>query len=75
MKIHQLRESEKVLADVFPVYPGYCYIVDLKVVVSEVCGTVLLLKQSLDAKEVRQCDMFAHTDLEVGDAFDQPLPV
>lgn len=50
--------KEKELSDDYPVYPGYVYVVDEVVRVSEIQGTVMQLKQYLGAKTVKNCDIF-----------------
>jgi len=52
-------KDEPTLADDYPVYYGYCYVADGKVVSSDIQGTVRKLKAYLGAKEIRRCDMAA----------------
>jgi hypothetical protein len=46
-----------VLDDDYPVYYGYAYVADGKVVSSDIKGTVRDLKRDLKATEIRRCDM------------------
>lgn len=53
---------EDILTDDYPVYAGYYYVVDGRVVVSDVQGTVRdlrrdLIQQGQSADEVRRCDI------------------
>lgn len=49
--------DEPILKDDYPVYCGYCYVGDGKVVISPVSGSVAQLKLWLNLKEVRRCDI------------------
>ncbi len=49
--------DEPVLADDYPVYAGYAYVVDGKPISSPLQGTVRRLKVSLKVSEVRRCDI------------------
>lgn len=49
--------KERVLPDDYPTYPGYCYVADGKVVISDIKGTVQRLKLYLKANEIRNCDI------------------
>jgi hypothetical protein len=48
---------EKVLDDSYPVYAGYAYVADGKVIVSDVSGTVKLLKNDTGTTEIKSCDL------------------
>lgn len=48
--------NEPVLADDYPVYPGYFYVVDGNPITSPIQGNVRYLKHVMNAKEVRRCD-------------------
>ena len=52
-------KSETVLPDDYPVYLEYVYIADLKIIRSDLQGTVADLKIETGAKEIRRCDLFA----------------
>jgi hypothetical protein len=51
--------NENVLPDDYPVYFGYLYVADCKVISSDVEADVARLKRYLDCKEVRRCNMAA----------------
>jgi hypothetical protein len=51
--------NEPILADDYPVYPGYAYVVDGKVILSDIEGNVGRLKKVMKATEVRRCDLSA----------------
>jgi hypothetical protein len=52
--------NEPVLPDDYPVYAGYLYVADGKVIVSDLHNvTVRRLKLYLKATEIRRCDMIA----------------
>ena len=63
-------DSEKVLSDGHPVFGDYVYVVDGKLVRSDIFGNVAKLKANLrqyrgmEALEVRNCDIFARIELE-----------
>lgn len=48
--------DEPILEDDYPVYAGYWYIADDKVITSDIRGNVGQLKRYLNAKEIRRCD-------------------
>lgn len=50
-------DGETVLADDYPVYWGYAYAADGKVVSSDVQGTVADLKRDIGATEIRRCEI------------------
>ena len=49
--------NEQILEDDYPVYAGYAYVADKKVVISDISGTVLSLKRYLRANEITNCDL------------------
>jgi hypothetical protein len=49
--------DERVLEDKYPVYYGYCYVADGRVISSDVSGTVADLRRNLQAREIKSCDM------------------
>lgn len=50
--------NEPVLPDDYPIYAGYLYLADGKVITSDWHEiTVALLKRRLGAKEIRRCDI------------------
>lgn len=49
-------EDEKILPDDYPVYAGYLYVCDEKVMEANVSGTVATLKQD-GYKEIRNCNI------------------
>lgn len=51
--------NEEVLADDYPVYWGYLYVADGKVVESNIQGTVGRMKREEGYKEVRRCNIYA----------------
>lgn len=55
----QTYPREHVLDDEYPVYPGYLYVADGKVVQSDISGTVRDLRRYLKAPEIRNCDIAA----------------
>jgi hypothetical protein len=66
--------EEPVLADDYPVYLAYSYLVDGKAVRSPGTGTVADVKRVLRAAEVRRCDIAArglHASFEVVEG---PIP-
>jgi hypothetical protein len=69
-----LLKDETVLEDNYPVYPDYVYIADLKLIRSEIKGTVADLKRQLDVKEIRRCDLFGHPGARLGDYLKAELP-
>lgn len=48
---------EPVLSDDYPVFCGYLYVCDDRVVTSDIEGTVRELKKHVNCKEVRRCDI------------------
>lgn len=59
--------SERVLEDDYPVHFGYWYVVDGEPVQCELCGeyaTALDLRTSLQASEIRHCDLRARGMLD-----------
>lgn len=51
---------ERILPDDYPVYAGYAYVADGKVVISDWHDiTVKHFKLALKAKEIRNCDLSA----------------
>lgn len=57
--------NEPVLPDDYPVYGGYLYVADGKVIVSDLHGTdVRHLKHHLKAKEIRRCDIYGRKALD-----------
>jgi hypothetical protein len=50
--------NEPILEDDYPVYWSYLYVADGEPVISDIQGTVRELKHSLQAKEIRRCDMY-----------------
>ena len=66
--IHILKDTEVVLQDDYPVYPGYTYIADRKFIRnSSVFGTVGQLKKHLGVGEIRRCELFEHPGAKIGD--------
>ena len=57
--------DEPILADDYPVYPGYAYVADGKPVASPIEGTVARLKHALNASEIRRCDIVGRELLAV----------
>ena len=57
--------DEAVLDDDYPVYAGYLYVADGKVVDSPSAGTVAQLKRDLNAKEIRRCDIWGRRKLGI----------
>ena len=49
--------DEPILPDDYPVYTGYAYVADGKVISADIEGTVARLKAVLNAKEIRRCDL------------------
>lgn len=61
-------DGENVLTDDYPVFWNYIYLCDQKPIRSDVKGSVLDLKRDLqslgyEAKEIRNCDIFARQKL------------
>ena len=52
-----MRMEERVLADDYPVFWDYWYVVDGKVIKSDIKGTVADLKRDLRAQEIKNCDI------------------
>lgn len=50
--------EERVLPDNYPVYFGYAYVADGKVISSDIQGTIADLKRDLNAKEITSCDIY-----------------
>jgi hypothetical protein len=51
--------NEPILEDDYPVYAGYAYVADGKVIASPIQGSVRRLKVILKATEIRRCDLSA----------------
>lgn len=51
--------NEEVLPDDYPVYPGYCYVADGRVIRSMIAGSVRALKADIPATEIRRCNIAA----------------
>jgi hypothetical protein len=51
-----LQLDEPVLADDYPVYAGYLYVADGRVLRSPMTGSVADLKDHVGASEIRRCD-------------------
>jgi hypothetical protein len=68
MNTFPLLESETILEDDYPVFWDYSYIADMKIIRSDIQGTVFDLKQDLNAKEIRRCDIFGREGARLGDA-------
>ena len=49
--------DEPVLEDNYPVFYGYAYIADGKVILSDIEGSVKNLKEYTKAIEIRRCDL------------------
>jgi hypothetical protein len=49
--------DEPILPDDYPVYAGYAYVADGKVISSDVEGSVARLKRAVKATEIRRCDL------------------
>lgn len=64
---HKLQDTETILQDDYPVFPGYAYIADGVFITSPIGGTVGGLKVRLNAKEIRRCDLFDHPGARLGD--------
>ena len=58
-KLDGIEQGETVLEDNYPVYPGYLYVADGKVITSEFQGTVGRLKAVHKATEIRRCNIAA----------------
>lgn len=56
-------KSELPLDDDYPVYWDYVYLVDGKMVRSDIQGTVRDLKRATKATEIRNCDIFERRKL------------
>ena len=54
--------TERLLADDYPVYFGYFYVADGKVIESQMQGTIKQLKARCGYTEIKNCDM-AERDL------------
>jgi len=55
--------DEPVLADDYPIYAGYLYVADGKVVMSDYHGiTAQQFKGRLGATELRRCDIFGRRE-------------
>lgn len=50
-------DDEPILGDLYPVYIGYFYVADGKVVKSLSTGTVADLKSELGVREIRKCSV------------------
>ena len=61
--MESIKLNENILPDDYPVYAGYLYVCDSKVIMSDVFGTIADLKRDLrsfyklEAKEIRNCDI------------------
>lgn len=55
-KMPKTYDNEDILEDNYPVYLGYYYVVDGKVISSGIEGDVGRLKRNLNAKEIRRCN-------------------
>lgn len=49
--------NEPVLADDYPVYMSYAYVVDGRPISSPIEGDISQLKRELGAGEIRRCDL------------------
>jgi len=67
--MYKLRPEEVVLADDYPVYVGLVYIMDNRLIRSEITATVGTLKGITGASEVRRCELFKHQGARIGDLF------
>lgn len=54
--------NEPILEDDYPVYYGYYYVADGKVIESDIQGNVARLKAVGPYKEVRRCDIVGRTN-------------
>lgn len=54
---HNENLNERELENDYPVYFGYLYIVDKRVIRSNIQGTISDLKKDLRAKVIKNCDM------------------
>lgn len=54
--------NERILSDDYPVYFGYLYVCDGKIIKSDRDGNVGDLKSYHNAKEVTNCDIFGRQD-------------
>lgn len=52
-------ESETVLEDDYPIYPGYTYLADGKMIIAMYPCSVAFFKNRENVKEVRRCDLAA----------------
>lgn len=52
-----MKLNEPILSDDYPVYCGYLYVADGKVISSDIEGTVLRLKNYLKAEVITRCDI------------------
>ena len=57
MTINKLYSGEKILSDNHPVYYGYLYLCDSRIVSSDIEGKVSDLKHDAKCNEVRNCDL------------------
>ena len=57
MRENESALDEPVLADNYPVFYGYLYVADGRVIASDVMGDVCNLKTATGAKEIRRCDI------------------
>jgi len=55
----KLYENETVLADDYPVYPGYAYVMDGVAMASDIRGNVRDLKAKHGYNEIRRCNIVA----------------
>lgn len=56
--------DEPILPDDYPVYAGYLYVADGKVIEAPgCCLTVLHLKQLLQVAEIRRCDIVGRQEI------------
>ncbi len=59
--------DEPVLADDYPVYCGYLYVADGRVIVSDIEGDVARLKRDTGAREIRRCDIVGRQEAASND--------
>lgn len=59
--------NEPVLNDDYPVFVGYLYVADGRVIESPIEGGVLRLKTVAQAKVIRRCDIVGRTDTPPSD--------
>lgn len=55
------RLDEPELADDYPVFAGYLYVIDGAVIESDITGTVRDLKRDTQAKSVTRCDIIGRS--------------